>query len=70
MKNTSNGTVLILPETTNEAESTPTGESPQSGSLAMSKDSASKAPQSTNANSPGATPEAESAAAFYYAQER
>lgn len=47
-------------KTANEAESIPTGESPQSGSLAMSKDSASKVPRSTNANSPGATPKAES----------
>ena len=67
---TTDRSIFLLLETTNEAESTPTGESPQCGSLAMSKDSASKAPRSTNANSPGATPQADSAAASYYVQGR
>ena len=38
---TPDGSVFVLPETTKEAESTPTGESPKNGSLATSKDSAS-----------------------------
>lgn len=39
---TPDGSEFILPETTNEAESTPAGESPINGSLATPKDSASE----------------------------
>lgn len=38
---TPDGSVFVLPETANEAESTPSGESPKTGSLATTKDSAS-----------------------------
>jgi len=38
---TPDGSVFVLPEMQNEAESTPTGESPKNGSLATSKDPAS-----------------------------
>ena len=39
---TPDGSMFVLPEMQNEAESTPTGESPKNGSLATPKDSASK----------------------------
>ncbi len=45
---TPDGSVFILPEMVNEAESTPSGESPKNGSLATTKDSASNINISNN----------------------